>query len=94
MIVVRLTHKAKAGHKDELIALLKDWLKLLNLTGRVFTIRDNWDTVCYESEYATEEDLQEFEDNLDRNRPDIAKMLKRFQEIRGSNTIQEILIVH
>ena len=94
MIVVRYTHKAKSGHKDELIALLKDWLKIRNRVGRVFTIRDDWDTVCYEAEYATEEDLQKSMDNFDPNHPDYAEKFKRFLEIRGSNTIREVLIVH
>jgi hypothetical protein len=94
MIVVRHTHKAKNGHGDELVELLKDWLKVHNRAGRVYTIRDDWDTVCVEEEFAAEEDFQKVLDNWDPNDPDHAELWKRFLEIRGSNTIREILIVH
>jgi hypothetical protein len=94
MIVERYTHKAKNGHKDELVALLKDWLEMHNRVGRVYTIRDDWDTVCYEAEWATEEELQESLDNWDPNHPDHAELFRRFLEIRGSNTIREVLVVH
>jgi hypothetical protein len=93
MIVVRYTHTAKPGKRNEIIELLKGWVEGAGVSGRVLTPGyANWDAVEIEVEWETEEDRRKFWAGYDsiRSRPRVAEFHEKLSDLResGSTRVQ------
>ena len=94
MIVSRFTHTVKVGHKSELIELLKGWLDLAGLAGRVYSSRYAWETVSIDVEFETDADEAKFAADYDFSQPEFAEWHKKLDELREPGTTHELLRVH
>jgi hypothetical protein len=87
MIVVRYTHTAKPGCRNELVELLKGWVKGAGVQGRVLTPGyANWDMVALDVEWETQEDLDKFWAEYDRSQPGCAEFHERVSDLRESGS--------
>ena len=86
MIVIRYTHTAKPGKRNELIDLLKNWIEA-GMPGRVLTPGyADWDKVELECEWETEEDRQKFWADYDRSHPKIVEFHEKISDLRESGS--------
>jgi hypothetical protein len=87
MIVVRYTHTAKPGRRDELVELLKGWAKGAGVSGRVLTPGwVNWDKVQLEVEWEKEEDMDRFWADFDPSRLGVAELHEKLDDLRESGS--------
>jgi hypothetical protein len=94
MIVERWTWKVKVGSRAEVIELLKDWVQAAGLTPRVCTyVYGLYEVVTSDLEFETQEDQNQFWNDLDWSRPALAEWSKRRPDLTESSH-RELLQVH
>jgi len=84
-VVIRFTHTAKPGCRNELAQLVKGQIERHGFTTRIylpsFTSSD-WEKVTVEREFETEQERREFCDNFDWSDPDVVEYEKKVHELR------------
>ena len=91
MIVDRYTHTAKPGCRDELVKLLKGWVKGAGVSGRVLTPgRADWDRIELDVEWETKEDMDKFWADYDSSQPEFAEFYETISDLRESGSTRVV----
>jgi hypothetical protein len=91
MLVVRYTHTAKPGCRDELVKLLKGWVEGSGVQGQVLTPGyADFDMVELDVEWETGEDSRRFWADYDRSQPGVAEFHEKLAGLRetGSTRVE------